>query len=45
MIAASPPHRTRDLIEKRINQRLSLIVVILALEKSCIGEPAMRSAR
>ena len=34
-----PPHPTRDLIKKRIKQRLGLIVVILALERSCIGEP------
>jgi hypothetical protein len=39
MFAASPPHPTRDLIEKRIKQRLSLIIVILALERSCIGKP------
>jgi hypothetical protein len=39
IIAASPPHPTRDLIKKRIKQRFSLIIVILALERSCIGEP------
>jgi hypothetical protein len=39
MIAASPPHPTRHLIEKRIKQRFSLVIVILALERSCIGEP------
>jgi hypothetical protein len=37
--AALPPHPTRDLIEKRIKQRLSLIIVIIALEWPCIGEP------
>jgi hypothetical protein len=39
MIAASPPHPTRDLIKKRIKQRLSLIIVILALKRPCISEP------
>jgi len=34
-----PPYPTRDLIEKRIKQRFSLIIVILALKRSCIGKP------
>lgn len=39
MIAASPPHPTRDLVEKCVKQHLSLIIFILALERPCIGEP------
>ncbi len=39
MVAASSPQPARELIKKCLKQRISLIIVILALERSYIGEP------
>jgi hypothetical protein len=39
MFALLPPHPTRGLIEKSSKQSLSLIIVVLAFERSCIGKP------